>query len=296
MRSSEWPGFDRELARRLPWLQTEMRSGLRWGGVSLISLLLAIGVAHGDKRSSVEKLAADAAAAYHVADYARAVKLLEEAYLAEPLSALLYNLAKAYDKLGETQKALDLYQRYAAAADADPKLKAKAEARALTLHELRRRAESRATDAPPPLLAPLPVPEVQPLGPDMLLDATADDLRLDERARRAHLRRRDRIVAFSTTGAGVVALGVAIGLSVNALLLHDDFGTIFDEEAKRSLRDSARTQALSADILYAVGAVTVGVGAYFFYRGYRRIRSSPSAVMRGWFGGQSAGLVCEGRF
>ena len=58
------------------------------------------------------------------ADYNRAVELLTRAYEIRQVPALLYNLAKAYDKLGDVEHAYDTYRRYADSADADPKLKA----------------------------------------------------------------------------------------------------------------------------------------------------------------------------
>ena len=44
------------------------------------------------------------------------------------MPALLYNMAKAYDKLGDIDHAYDAYRLYADSAAADPKLKARADA------------------------------------------------------------------------------------------------------------------------------------------------------------------------
>src|ERR1700761_4052034 len=83
--------------------------------------------------SEVERLAADALNAYKGADYHRAVELLTRAYEIRQVPALLYNLAKAEDKLGDVERAADAYRRYAQSAGADPKLKARADARLVVL-------------------------------------------------------------------------------------------------------------------------------------------------------------------
>ena len=79
--------------------------------------------------AQVERLAAEAVNAYKGADYKRAVELLQQAYEIRQVPALLYNLAKAYDKLGDIEHAYDSYRLLRRFGGADPKLKAKAEAR-----------------------------------------------------------------------------------------------------------------------------------------------------------------------
>ena len=101
----------------------------------MVALLASTATArtHGRAESAetqVERLAAEAVNAYRGADYNRAVELLTRAYEIRQVPALLYNLAKAYDKLGDVEHAYDAYRRYADSADADPKLEGKAEARA----------------------------------------------------------------------------------------------------------------------------------------------------------------------
>src|SRR5262249_34065618 len=83
------------------------RRRLWWGW--LLCLALACGAARAQSRGNpVEKLASDAAIAYRGGDYQRAAQLLERAYKMQPVSALLYNLAKAYEKLGDEDKAAQL--------------------------------------------------------------------------------------------------------------------------------------------------------------------------------------------
>src|SRR5262245_2799000 len=88
--------------------------------------------------AQVERLAKEAAIAFKGADYQRAVELLERAYQIRQVANILYNIARSYDKLGEVEKAIEHYRRYADSSDADPKLKAKAEARLQSYEESHR--------------------------------------------------------------------------------------------------------------------------------------------------------------
>jgi len=246
--------------------------------------------------AQVERLAADALTAYRGADYNRAVELLTKAYEIRQVPALLYNLAKAYDKLGDLDHAADAYRRFADAADADPKLKAKAEARLAVLDDARRK-KAAAAHAPepapvrpsghveaPPLMTPPPVsPGPQP--------PSAAEVHARLVAERQHERHRDRLVALGV-GAGAVAfLGVAIGLSVSALTLEQEYGRTVDFTRKTNLKSDALTQAHVADGFYPAAGVAAAVAIYFAVRGFRHdVDLVPAPMPNG------AALVAAGRF
>ena len=110
-----------------------------WVVVAVMMAAATTSRAHAESaEAQVERLAADAVSAYKVADYNRAVELLSRAYEIRQVPALLYNMAKAYDKLGDVEHAYDAYRRYSDSADADPRLKSKADARLVVLEDLRR--------------------------------------------------------------------------------------------------------------------------------------------------------------
>jgi tetratricopeptide (TPR) repeat protein len=245
--------------------------------------------------AQVERLAADALTAYRGADYNRAVELLTKAYEIRQVPALLYNLAKAYDKLGDLDHAADAYRRFADAADADPKLKAKAEARLLALDEARRKkaATAHAPEAAPsghveapPLVTPTPVtPVTQP--------PSAVEARARLVAERQRERHRDRLVALGVGVGAVAFLGVAIGLSVSALTLEQEYGRTVDFTRKTQLKSDALTQAHVADGFYPAAGVAAAVAAYFVYRGFRPdadLALAPAVAPHG------AALVAAGRF
>jgi tetratricopeptide (TPR) repeat protein len=242
-------------------------------------------------------LAADAAAAYRAADYTRAVELLERAYQVRQVAALLYNLAKAYDKLGEQQKAVDLYRRYSDSSDAEPKLRAKAEARVAAYEESHRRPEPRPRE-----------PEPRPREPDVALkqvDMTPPPETAEQRAVREwkDRRSRDRAIGISVASIGVAAAIAGMGLSISAYEIHKTYADTLDTEAvKRDQRDHAHTQAIVGDVLYGVAAVGVAVGAYFIWRGFHPEQPPKGqawllpTVAPGSQGSVTAGLTLGGRF
>jgi len=253
--------------------------------------------------AQVERLASDAVNAYRGADYNRAIELLTRAYEIRQVPALLYNLAKAYDKLGDIEHASDAYRRYADSADADPKLRAKSEARLVVLEEARRKkaAAQRLVEQPkqpPPPLVEHPPPKPAEIEPARPAPPTAEQIKQQLKEERQRERRRDRYVALGL-GAGVVAFAAtAVGLSVSALQLQSQWSSQYggNEADRRALKDEAILHAGLADGFYAGAAVCVGVGAYFLYRGFRPEPTAPSLAMLPAVSPSSVGLAVAGRF
>ncbi len=244
--------------------------------------------------AEVERLAAEALNAYKGADYHRAVELLTRAYEIRQVPALLYNLAKAEDKLGDVDRAADAYRRYVQSTGADPKLKARAEARLLVLDEARRKqAEAKAAAAaaatPPVVVTPA---QITAAPPSIVTD---EQLRQEARVAEQRRRHRDRLFALGF-GAATVAFGaVAVGLSVDALQLRDDYGATVDFARKQQLKSDALVRAGAADGFYAATAAAAVVTAVFLYRGYRHERAAAVAVAPS-LAPSAFGLVASGRF
>jgi tetratricopeptide (TPR) repeat protein len=253
--------------------------------------------------AQVERLAAEAVNAYKVADYNRAVELLSRAYDIRQVPALLYNMAKAYDKLGDVDRAYEIYRRYADSADADPRLKAKAEARLVVLEDARRKnkAAERPVEPKPQPAAPtvkVPPPEPAQVEPSTPAAPTAEEIKEQLKRDRQRSRRRDRYVALGL-GVGAVALaGVAVGFSVSALQAQSDWSAQFggDEAARRALKETSLTRAAIADGFYAGAVVAAGVGAYFLYRGFRPEPTAPSLVLLPVASPAGAALIAAGIF
>src|SRR5439155_11978797 len=95
-------------------------------GVVLLSLSAQARPRRETAEQEVERFAAEAVAAYRAGNYDQSVALLTRAYAIRPLAALLYNLAKAYDKQNDLQNACATWKKYVDASDADLKLRVKA--------------------------------------------------------------------------------------------------------------------------------------------------------------------------
>jgi len=281
--------------------------GLRASLVMAVVMLAATGgrARAESAEAQVERLAADAVNAYRGADYNRAVDLLTRAYEIRQVPALLYNLAKAYDKLGDVDRAYDAYRRYSDSADAEPRLRNKADARLAVLEEIRRKkkAAERAERAAEPKPQPAPVkpaapPQPAQLEPPKPAPPTPEQMRERLQAERQRERRRDRYVALGLGVGGVAFAGVAVAFSVLALQAQNQWSANYggNEALRRDLKDSAITRAAIADGFYAGAAVAVGVGAYFLYRGFRPEPTAPSLALVPSLSPAGGGLVAVGQF
>ena len=269
------------------------------GLVPAAVLVVAPGLARAESpEAEVERLAADAVNAYKGADYKRAVELLQQAYEIRQVPALLYNMAKAYDKLGDIDKAYDTYRLYADSAAAEPKLKQRAEQRVAALAEAKRKkkAEERAAEPPPPPPPPPAVVEApKPVGP------TAEERRAQAHDRFVRGRKRDRLITIIGGGATVAFLAVAVGLSADALVVEHDYHATTSPDGKSRLESDAKLRAGVADGFWCATAVAAGVTGYFAWRAFLRKEPAESRLALLPFAaptaaGLSAGLAAVGRF
>ncbi len=267
--------------------------GWGWSSRSLLCLCFVAGLlanrpalADDAAAKQVEKLAAEAIQAYRAADYTRTVELLERAYQIRQVAALLYNLAKAYEKLGDQEKAVELYRRYSDSTDAEPKLRVKAEARVAAYEEAHRGRKDPRNDGelhprldatPDPIPTPRPRPSKAAGQRHQRRAGARGGARLAslEVASCARSHRRDLL---GSLGLGAALAGM--GLSVHAYSLHQDFAASVGLEAdRRALRDRSRGEAIGSDVLYGVAAASAAVGVYFLWRGYHA-EKAPGAQVR----------------
>ena len=199
----------------------------------------------------VERLAAEAVEAYKGGAYDKSVALLTRAYAIHPLAPLLYNLAKAYNKQNDVDNACATYKKYTEAADTDPKLLEKAREKVASCD-----AAKKAMMAPP-VDAQEAEPEVTP--------PTPEEIAAKEEAEREKKKRIFLISGIAVSAVGVACLGTGVGLWASARSQHDDFQASFDEEQKRSLRDSAQARGNASIAMYAVGALLVAGSAPLYY-------------------------------
>jgi tetratricopeptide (TPR) repeat protein len=259
--------------------------------------------------AEVERLANDAVNAYKGADYKRAVELLQKAYEIRQVPALLYNMAKAYDKLGDVEHAYDTYRLYADSAAAEPKLKAKAELRVAALAELRRKkkAEEKANETPPPPQPQQQQAQQQNAPPPVNLEPTLQPPPTPEE-QRAHAhdefvqgKKRDRLITIVLGGATVAFAAVAIGLSADALMRENKYHASTSPDDKSRLESEAKLRANVADGFWVGTAVAAGVTGYFAWRAF--LRKEPGASASGsvalvplWMPAGGGGIAAVGRF
>ena len=260
-------------------------------GVVLALLLSLLGRGAAETPSAqVERLAKEASEAYRAGNYEHAVELLGQAYQIQPLSAILYNVAKGFEKLGDTEHAIMGYQRYIEAEDADPTLKAKAEARLAALKKGGAKAGAAAKPHPKDSsdseekadaeagesegseheerhhseVSELRPPSSPKAPPKVVLDP-----------RQLKRRHRERVAAVTLITLGGAALASAVGLSVEALNQFNLFRGTNDQFAQMDFRASAQTYALAADTLYVAGGAAVVASAVLFYFGYHNSETKP---------------------
>jgi hypothetical protein len=217
----------------------------------------------------VEQLATEAMAAYQGADYKRSYALFKQAYELRQVGALLYNMAKSQDKLGNVKETLELYRRYRDSTDADPSLMPKVATRIKALEAAERLARQSAEVARTP-----------PDAEDTMAPMSHRAFSKAEMIARA-LRRRERIAAWTLFGvaiaSGVVAVGVgSAALSVRSeLLANAQLEATQDELAQRS-----RRYAAAADGMIGLAAASIVASGALLYLGYRQSPAPKRASLR----------------
>lgn len=258
----------------------------------------------------VERLAAEAVEAYKGGRYERAVALLGRAYAIRPLAPLLYNLAKAYEKMGEDELALQYYRRYLDAGDAEPKLEVLARERVDAL-AAQTKAQAQADNADnlqaPILMQPKePTPEEIAAQQRVRLaleraQTQAERERQDElTARQRGARRRALIGSGAALAAvGAVCLATGIGLYAAAAAKHDDFTASRDAARKLELKSDAESLGAGSTAMYVIGGVLAASGVALAVSGalvYAPHARRDVVSLAPWIGPASGGGVATWRF
>lgn len=198
------------------------------------------------RRPTVSELNEEGARLYEKRDYRRAIELFVQAYAIDRDPNLLFNLARCYEELGDSEAAIEKYEEFIAApgADAEGRARAQASLRALRQLESARAAEPVAVSPPS---QPMPQPMPQPLveSPPRPSDQPS-------------------VLPWVTLGGGVVM--VALGATFYALGASDhnrveEDGAFGDPGAVSTLtRRQAEDLVSSGDTKKLVGGVSLGMG------------------------------------
>ncbi len=220
--------------------------------------------------AKVEELSQKGAVHYRNGEYDQALSAFTEAYELSPVANLLYNIAKIWERKDDMQKAMEYYEKFIVAGDADPDVRAKALQRMKELRELADlKADDKTTKDP---VEPPPDPQPQPVEREMGSMGTTG------------------LIAMGLGGAMVVTGGV-FGLLASGD--KDDLSSEFDPVEKPKLRDSAESNALTADILYIAGgvALTTGIVLFLMDEGepVDKGQTGPTTTLSPWFSPHGAG-------
>jgi hypothetical protein len=193
---------------------------------------------------TAEALSSEAYELYQKGAFTEALAVYSRAYEKEPASAILFNMARIYEKkLFDRAKAAEYYRRYLGSGDTEPALVDKAKAFLATLDA----AEKPATIPDSP--EPPPPPPAQPPPPDD-----------DDGARTAM-----RVGAWTSLGLGLVGIGVGAVAGIVAMNKKDEAGGMCEGSACSSsegveLYGDARTAATVSTIGFTAAGVLLATG------------------------------------
>jgi tetratricopeptide (TPR) repeat protein len=189
---------------------------------------------------------------YNEGRYEEAIVAWEEAYRLSNRPKILFNIANAYERMGDIQKALDQLFRYKIYAKADEREQIERRIRML---------EARLDETP----APDPVPK-----PDPVRDPVGDPSPAPVPRPKPEKTRGGGLPAgpIVLMGGGVAVLGAGAGLGVVSASAKKSALTscvelpdaLYCSSDAQSDLNRHRTTAVLADVSFAVGAIAVGTG------------------------------------
>lgn len=261
--------------------------------ISLVALFpsprLAVAAEPPDDAASarVAELNESGAKLYADRSYRRAIEKFIEAYAIDHDPNLLFNIARCYEELGETDAAIEKYQEFVAAPGADTGGRARAQESMKALEKLRSegpppRAAASGDDTPPPAAAPDPTAETGGSG---------------------------SVLPWVTLGAGVLAAGAGTTFYVLGVRDHGrvtsapgygDAGSVhpMTEREARSLVSAGDTKKLVGGVGLGLGGALIATSAVLFLSGKQESPRNGDAALSFTVDPRprSAALVVSGRF
>lgn len=210
---------------------------------------------------------------YEAGRFREAIQLLEEAYGLEQSPTILYNLARAYEGVGDVEPALDAYEKYI---QQEPKAsdRGAVEKRIETLkqqiEEKKRLERERDDEAKRAVLA---------------RQATEREKAKQRNAPKPIGLRQPSVIPWIVAGVGVAVIGGGVFRGLRSRSRHDE--AVDEQKAKDSedLNDSAKSMATGANVCFVAGGILTAAGITW-------------AVIDGASSGKEerAGLAVRGRF
>jgi tetratricopeptide (TPR) repeat protein len=232
------------------------------------------------------------AALYESGDYAKAAASLRAAYELVPEARLLFNIARAYERVGDGEQAFEFYERYLDATGTEAELRHRARD---ALKRMRTATEDPAAGAspanpppavaaPPPAPAP-PIPSAAPpsVAPPVLAPApVAPAAAVEENVPRTPT----RVPGIILVSVGAASVATGAGFGIWALNTAQQTRASLDPVQKPTLRSRAYTEANVADVTLAVGAAAAAVGTWLWWRspktGTPAVSLGPAGLSAQW--------------
>lgn len=240
-----------------------------------------------DQTAVVEQLYLEGAALYKDRKYRPAIEKFNAAYAIYPEPNLLYNIGRAYEALGELEKAIESFKQCAAAEGTSEDVRTRAKAKVEQLEKAKMRSRLTAAEEPkPPKAAPAPKPSPSPA----LTAATTPEP--------------SPVYAISAWTSAALAVGLAAGGGVMLALGIGDHNEV--EDAKRNagggptnltqiqaqalIDDGSQKKMIGGILLGAGGAAAVAAVTFFILDA----KQAPSVGVS--VSGSAASVSLGGRF
>ena len=230
-----------------------------------------------DPKARAAELYKASAESYRKGDFATTVDLLREAYSLDPQPVLLYNLARAYEGLGDTNGAIDTYKKYLAA-DPNAKDRGAIEQRISTLE--RERDERIALEK----------------------QNEANRKRAEEEAARAAAASRPKKEAppphhrsalpYIVGGIGIGGLATGVVLGLMATSQHASARSEPVQLTAENEQNRAKTYATASTISFIAGGALLAIGTTWWILDSGNGKSSAQARL----GVAPGGLMLQGTF
>jgi tetratricopeptide (TPR) repeat protein len=217
------------------------------------------------------------AALYESGEYAKAAASLRAAYELVPEARLLFNIARAYEKGGDNEQALEFYERYLDATGTEAELRHRARD---ALKRMRSPSESPPPAAAPPVVAPAPPsPPVPPAAPPAPATAVVAEPEAPPRSN-------TRVPGIVLVSVGAASMATGASFGIWALNTAQQTRASLDPVQKPALRSRTYTEANVADVALAAGAAAAAVGGWLWWRSPKptapAVSVGPGGVSASW--------------
>lgn len=232
-----------------------------------------------DPKARAAALYRESAESYRKGDFATTIDLLREAYALDPQPVLLYNLARAYEGVGDTDGAIETYRKYLAA-DPNAKDRGAIEQRITTLE--RERDEKIALQK----------------------QSEADRKRAEEEAARAAAAAKQKkdaaakphhrsALPYIVGGIGIGGLGTGAVFGLMATSQHASARNEPVQQTAENDQNRAKTYATASTIAFIAGGALLAIGTTWWILDGGSDKSGSQSARLGVTPG---GLLFEGRF